>query len=735
MVSGGMRQWLVLSALGGAILLSANLALGATRGLVRDADPTVPEWAETGSLAPASGFMTNLYDISLGLMATLLLVALGWSVSLRRRIIEQTNQIRLQVKREAELEQEYSALFEQANDMVFSLDPAGRFSTLNKAGERILGCSRERLQHTRLEEYAVPEQVAPLQQWLAQCASGTALPPLELEVVARDGTRSILELGGQPVRQEDGHIVGVYGIARDITERKRAEAALRQSEERFSSAFRVSPVAIAISSLIDGCFIDVNESFLRLFGFSREEVVAHSSLELRLWADPDDRLRFEQMLREQRSVCGVECRFRIKSGGVRMTLLFIERIDVGNTPCALMLVHDMTERLGLEDQLRQATKLEAVGRLAAGVAHDFNNLLTVIQGNADLALLRNTQNPAVAKALDRIAQAAQRAAALTRQLLSFSRKQHLQPRPLEMNEVINAATRMFKHLLREDIRLRFKFTGDLPLVNADPGMIEQVIMNLVVNARDAMSKGGDLTFGTAFVQIDPLYVKSHPEAAVGPYVCMSVRDTGCGMDPVTQSRIFEPFFTTKEVGKGTGLGLATVYGIVRQHKGWIEVESEVGKGSTFKVFIPSEPLGSAQTDSRGSPERAEHRKTILVVEDEPTVAEVVRTVLQEDGYRILEASDGLGALQIWNDHRGRIDMLLTDIIMPHGMSGVDLAGNLQALKPDLKVVYTSAVGPEALQPEVLSTKGGRFLAKPHSPAQLLETVRGGLAQESTLVPA
>jgi CheY-like chemotaxis protein len=204
------------------------------------------------------------------------------------------------------------------------------------------------------------------------------------------------------------------------------------------------------------------------------------------------------------------------------------------------------------------------------------------------------------------------------------------------------------------------------------------------------------------------------------------------MDPATQSRIFEPFFTTKDVGKGTGLGLATVYGIIRQHKGWIEVESEVGKGSTFKVFIPSEPPVAARTDGRVSPEPAERRKTILVVEDEPAVAEVVRTVLQEDGYQILEASDGLGALQVWNDHRGRIDMLLTDIIMPHGMSGVDLAGNLQALKPDLKVIYTSGASPEALHPEVLSGKCGGFLAKPHSAAQLLQTVRGGLAQESTL---
>ena len=490
---------------------------------------------------------------------------------------------------------------------------------------------------------------------------------------------------------------------------------MRQSEERFSSAFRVSPVAIAVSSLKDGAYINVNESFVRLFGFPREEVIGHTAVGLNLWADPQAKNKLDDMLAKRQSVGGVECDLRVRSGELRKTLVFVEPIDLNSTPCALTIMHDMTERLALEEKLRKAMKLEAVGRLAAGVAHDFNNLLTVIQGNADMALYQNSQNPGVAKALDRIGEASRRAANLTRQLLTFSRKQTPQPKPLDLNEVINGATRLFKHLLPEELTLRFRFAPRLPIVKADPTMIEQVIMNLVVNARDAMPKGGELEIGTSYAEIDRAYLKSRSaEATPGHYVCLTVSDTGCGMDPATQASIFEPFFTTKELGKGTGLGLATVYGIVKQHKGWIEVTSELGKGSRFKVFIPSgEPPERVSTGANPAPS-AEARKSVLIVEDEPNVAELVRTVLQEDGYRILEAGDGLAALQVWNDNRGRINLLLTDLNMPHGMSGVNLADNLRALAPELQVIYMSGGSPDGLKPQLQSGKDGVFLAKPFS---------------------
>jgi two-component system cell cycle sensor histidine kinase/response regulator CckA len=687
-----------------------------------------------GIPSATSAFMTDLYDISLALTSVLMLTALGWSVSLRRRVNEQTEQIRRQLEREADLERKYTELFEHANDMVFSLDAAGRFATLNKTSERILGCPREKCLDRALKDFVLEAQLHAFNEWMGKCMTDAVVPAFELQVCGANGSRSFLELSTRPMR-EGGKVTGVQGIARDVTERKKAVEALRQSEERFSSAFRVSPVAIAVSSLKEGAYIDVNESFVRLFGFKREEVIGQTAVGLKLWADPQDQAKFDQMLAKRQSVSGVECDVRAKSGELRKTLLFVEPIDLNNSPCALTIVHDMTARLALEEKLRKAMKMEALGRLAAGVAHDFNNLLTIIQGNADMALYLNSQNPAVARALDQIAEASRRAGNLTRQLLTFSRKQIPQPKPLELNELINGATRLFKHLLPNDLVLRFSFAPRLPIINADPTMMEQIIMNLVVNARDAMPKGGEIVIGTSSVEIDRVWVKTHPEASPGPHVCVTVSDTGCGMDPATQASIFEPFFTTKEVGKGTGLGLATVYGIVKQHKGWIEVTSEVGKGSAFRVYIPSEQSTKAVSRSCGLPASLESRKTILVVEDEPGVAELVRAVLLEDGYRILEASDGLGSLQIWNDNRGRIDLLLTDISLPHGMSGIDLADNLRALQPDLKLVYMSGGNSEAVIPNLQSGKDAVFLAKPFSPAHLQQTVRGRLNGKPALAAA
>jgi two-component system, cell cycle sensor histidine kinase and response regulator CckA len=695
---------------------------------------TVIRSVRVGQIESAThAFMTDIYDISLALTTTLLLAALGWSVSLRRRVNEQAERIREQLGREADLERKYTELFEHANDMVFSLNAAGRFTALNKTSERILGCSREKCLHRVLKDFVVEAHLQAFNEWMGKCMAGAVVPPLELEICGANGSRSFLELSTQSIREGD-KITGIQGIARDVTERRKSAEALRQSEERFSSAFRVSPVAIAVSNLKDGAYIDVNESFVRLFGFQREEVIGHTAVGLKLWADPQDQKKMDQILEKRQSVGGVECDFRVKSGELRNALLFVEPIDLNNTPCALTIVHDMTERLALESKLRQAMKLEAVGRLAAAVAHDFNNLLTIIQGNATMALYQNSQNPAVAKALDRISEASHRAANLTRQLLTFSRKQTPQPKPLDLNEVINGTTRLFKHLLGDELLLRFRFAPRLPIINADPTMIEQVIMNLVVNARDAMPKGGELGIHTDFVEIDPAYVKSHPEASPGHHVCLTVSDTGCGMDLATRTRIFEPFFTTKDLGKGTGLGLATVYGIVKQHKGWLEVTSEVDKGSMFKVYIPSEKPAEPSGTGFNSLASSGPRKTILIVEDEPGVAELARVVLQEDGFRVLEASDGLGALQIWHDNSGNIDLLLTGINMPHGMSGVDLADNLRALKPELRLVYMSGGNPEGVMSDLQSGDDAVFLAKPFSPAHLQQTV-GALLNEKPALAA
>jgi signal transduction histidine kinase/DNA-binding response OmpR family regulator len=387
---------------------------------------------------------------------------------------------------------------------------------------------------------------------------------------------------------------------------------------------------------------------------------------------------------------------------------------------------DITDMLSLEAQFRHAQKLESVGQLAAGVAHDFNNILTVIQGYADCLLARGEGDQITEKALRQIHDASRRAAALTRQLLMFSRKQIIQSKVLDLNEVLRNLAHMLQRLLGETISLQTDFSAKLPLIEADTSMMEQVVMNLAVNSRDAMPKGGKLLIATSAVELDEEYARHHPDSRPGKFVCLSVTDTGCGMDRKTMDRIFEPFFSTKEVGKGTGLGLATVYGIVKQHEGWVEVTSELGQGTTFRIYLPqsarSEPATEAalaQTADRGRGE------TILLVEDEADVRELAREILSGYNYKVLEAGSGVEALGAWDAHNGNIDLLLTDIVMPQGMTGTDLAAQLRKRKPGLKVIYSSGYSSEVTAGEL--TQGDAiFLAKPYPPAQLAQIVRQSL---------
>jgi signal transduction histidine kinase len=393
----------------------------------------------------------------------------------------------------------------------------------------------------------------------------------------------------------------------------------------------------------------------------------------------------------------------------------------------VVTIEDITARLALEAQLRQSQKMESIGQLAAGVAHDINNILTIIQGHAGLLLNMVTQDADVVKSLKQISAASERAAGFIRHLLMFSRKQVYRTKILDLNNVLHNLEYMLPRMLGEHITLQARSGPDLPRIAADIAMVEQIIMNLVVNARDAMPKGGQLLIATSAVDIDAPYVQLHPEAHTGRFVCLTVTDTGCGMERSVLQRIFEPFFTTKEVGKGTGLGLATVYGIVKQHHGWIEVQSKVGAGTTFKVFFPVAGNAghlsiSATPESeavQGGPE------TILLVEDEKDLLELMKEVLQQYKYRILTASCGAEALQIWEEQKGRIDLILTDIIMPGGMTGDELATEMKRRNPGLKIIYASGytsafVGRDFGQDDVA------FLAKPYQPQQVAQLIRDTL---------
>jgi two-component system cell cycle sensor histidine kinase/response regulator CckA len=397
-------------------------------------------------------------------------------------------------------------------------------------------------------------------------------------------------------------------------------------------------------------------------------------------------------------------------------------------------VEETTERLRLEAQLRQAQKMESVGQLAAGIAHDFNNMLSIIQGHSSLLLARPDLPEDISDSIESTYFAAERAAGLTRQLLMFSRRSTLQPKPLDLRKTVGNVTKMLHRLIGQNTFLIFNAPEELPIILADNGMMEQVVMNLSVNARDAMPGGGVLTISLETVNLDKNYRDTHPGAHAGSFVRLRVNDTGIGMDATTLAHIFEPFFTTKEIGQGTGLGLATVYGIVKQHDGWLEVVSSLGQGTTFDVFFPAGNGMAVADDEVITAElpAATGTETILIVEDEPVLREMTRTILENSGYQILEASSGKEALDVWNRRTGPIDLLLTDMMMPEGVSGMELAECLLSLQPGLKVVFTSGYTVQEVSPEVLARNRAHFLQKPYSHACLAGIVRECLDKPGTV---
>ncbi len=392
-------------------------------------------------------------------------------------------------------------------------------------------------------------------------------------------------------------------------------------------------------------------------------------------------------------------------------------------------VEDSTERLSLESQLRQSQKMDSIGQLAAGVAHDFNNMLTIIQGHAGMLMARPGMPPQALDSAQAVFFASERAASLTRQLLMFSRKNVMQPKHLDLRDIVANMSKMLHRLLGETVTLDFTPPAELALVQGDTGMMEQVIMNLCVNARDAMERGGTLAVALSVMDIAEDYAQSHPEAHAGKHVCLRVSDTGCGMDTYLISRIFEPFFTTKEVGKGTGLGLATVYGIVKQHGGWVEVTSQPNHGTTFNVFFPAsgETVKTTIEDITPSTTVTGGKETVLVVEDEPVLREMAQMILEECGYRVFVSGNGREALDLWERHKNSVDLLFTDMVMPAGVSGVELANKLLSQQNKLRVVFASGYTVDDISTDFLAKNNdARFLQKPYTRINLARTVREAL---------
>ncbi|HEY3380187.1 MAG TPA: ATP-binding protein [Vicinamibacterales bacterium] len=522
-------------------------------------------------------------------------------------------------------------------------------------------------------------------------------------------------------------LAGTLGTVLVVKQRRHA-VALREREERFAKAFQSSPLASSITTLDESRVVDVNAALVRQSGRSRDEIIGKLTPELLGGLSGYDHDAVRRELTTKGYLHGVPIHSRSRSGDPVDAIGYFEVFDLSGRACVLAQFLDVTEQRRLESELLQAQKMESVGRLAGGVAHDFNNLLTVIIGNT--ALLDNELMPGDPRRseIEQIRIASERAERLTRQLLAFARKQRVEPRVVDVNGVLVHTDRMLRRLIGADIEIVTLLGSGLDRVEIDPSQLEQVVLNMVINARDAMPKGGTLTIRTANVTLDEREARQQPEAAPGPHVLLEIADTGEGMDPATLARVFEPFFTTKPQGKGTGLGLATCYGIIRQAGGHIRAISEPGRGTAFKVFLPkTDKVHSAPESDTAGATLATGAETILVAEDETQVRQLAAHVLRSRGYQVLEAGDGSEALSIAEGHHASIDLLLTDIVMPQ-MRGTELAVRLREQWPDVAVLFMSGYADSEATRDGGYVERSAFIAKPFKPNDLGAKVRELLDQ-------
>jgi two-component system, cell cycle sensor histidine kinase and response regulator CckA len=614
--------------------------------------------------------------------------------------------------------------------MIWYKDGSNTILHANRAAADSLGLRKSDLEGRSAYEL-YPEHAAKCyQDDLEVIRSGRPRLGIKKRLYTGTGEERLLLTDKIPYRNADGEIIGVIVFATDVTERTQAERALKEADAHFRAMVDQAPYGILRLSP-QGKFLAVNPASVTMLGYgSAEELLAVEAASV-VYVNPQD---LEHFIAASSDISSVDVLWRKKNGSQILVRLGGRPVRDKNGMIASidLIAEDVTERRKLEEQLRQAQKMEAVGRLAGGIAHDFNNLLTIMKGHVGLLEEELGLGHPCRRRAEQVSQAADRAASLTQQLLAFSRMQILQPRVINMNTVVTEIEKLIRPVLGENIELALKLDPALGSTLADPSQMEQVILNLVVNACDAMPAGGKLTIRTANVELSEAWARLHPPSVPGWYVLLTVNDTGVGMEPEVQAHIFEPFFTTKEQGKGTGLGLAMVYGIVKQSNGYIWVTSRPGLGTSFQVYLPLVDRPSPVTEpsilsskAPGGPE------TILLVEDEDGVRELIAEILLQSGYNVLSAKNGAEAIEIAQQHPRAIQLLITDIVMP-GLRGPEVAVRLSELYPGIGVIYmTGFSAPTELLQEQIAV-GVVLLQKPFSRENLTQAVRDVLERRSSL---
>jgi two-component system cell cycle sensor histidine kinase/response regulator CckA len=627
-------------------------------------------------------------------------------------------------------EAKYRELVQNANSIILRLDTQGRITFLNEFAQSFFGYTKDEILGQNIIGRIVPERETSGRDLTSMIEDIVRYPEQyinnENENMRRNGERVWVAWTNKAILDGNGHVTEILCIGNDITERVQAQEALQESEERLRNLVENMPI-VCFTFDQQGRILSWNRAAERVYGYTKDEAIGANSYDLivtPMTKEATDRVI--QKVFAGKRVEGSEWQDRDKQGqiGWRIGNTFPLLNADGSVDCGVNLNIDITERKRLEEQFRQAQKMEAVGLLAGGIAHDFNNLLTAINGFARLIQSRLAPDDPCYELTGKILGAGQRAADLVRQLLTFSRKQVIEPRVLDLNDAVVNMDKMLRRVIGEDIELETFPAPDLWPVKVDPTQIEQVIVNLAVNARDAMSYGGTLIIETANVTLDQDYAHQHAEATPGEHVLLAISDTGIGMSGEVQAHIFEPFFTTKEVGKGTGLGLATVYGVVKQSGGHIQVHSEEGDGTTFKIYLPRAeevvaPLPQYDHQAGVVPRGTE---TVLLVEDAPAVRDMTARVLRQQGYTVLEAGNGEEALRQAQEHPGDIHLLLTDVVMPR-ISGKALADRMSTICPEAKVLFTSGYTGNVILHQGAPGPSTPFIQKPFSPEKLAHKVR------------